>query len=58
MKNCPNCNASGNRQHVLPGSDRQCTVCATVWTLNEKGPVILKRGQTYLAEVKAVSNTL
>lgn len=58
MQNCPNCNAAATRQHILPGSDRQCTVCATIWTLNESGAVIKKRGQTYLAEIESTSNVL
>ena len=31
---------------------RQCSVCATIWSLNEDGGIfIVKNGQTFLAEV-------
>jgi hypothetical protein len=48
---CPNCQAGMNRQHILAEGKRQCTVCATIWTLTEHGPTLLKQGDVFLAEI-------
>jgi len=49
--NCPNCNADSSRQRILPEGKRQCSTCATIWSLNENGAYIIKQGQDFLAEV-------
>lgn len=51
MKSCPNCNAAMDKQRILAEGKRQCTVCATIWTITEQGAVIIKEGQEFLAEI-------
>ena len=49
---CPNCHADSTRQRIMTEGKRQCSVCATIWSLNENGGIfIVKNGQTFLAEV-------
>lgn len=49
--NCPNCQAASDKQRILIEGKRQCTICATIWTITEHGPVIKKEGQAFLAEI-------
>jgi len=56
--NCPNCNADSSRQRILAEGKRQCSTCATVWSLNENGAYIVKMGQDFLAEVASTTQVL
>jgi len=56
--NCPNCQASSDKQRILPEGKRQCTTCATIWMITEQGSSIVKSGQTFLAEIAPRSNQL
>ena len=56
--NCPNCNADSSRQRILPEGKRQCSTCATIWSLNENGAYIGKAGQSFLAELQPNTNVM
>lgn len=56
--NCPNCNAGAQRQIKLFSGNIECTMCKTIWSLQEGRTLIEKSGKSLLEEVPGPGEVL